>query len=176
MPIPSAEIPEVCLTRLVWVVTNTSQDVLSLLSQDNIIIETSEEYFKTIHTWMPVISKKRLNLGIAVHHRGPDIAMLFLAMRLITSSPGNSNTDRLYRLSKNFLASLEADGCASYLYLQALLLVALYEYSHAIYPAAWMTVGACTRYVELLGLSCAVRRGMELTPTVRLASSDLKSC
>lgn len=123
---------------------------------------------------MPVISKKRLNLGIAVHHRGPDIAMLFLAMRLITSPPGANNADCLYKLSKSFLASLEADGCASYLYLQALFLVALYECSHAIYPAAWMTVGACARYVELLGLSCSVARGMELTPTVRLVSVDLK--
>ncbi|KEF56228.1 uncharacterized protein A1O9_07809 [Exophiala aquamarina CBS 119918] len=150
MPLPSAEIPE---------------DVLSLLTQDNIIVETSEEYFNTIHTWMPVISKKRLNLGIAVHHRGPDSAMLFLAMRLITSPPGIDNASHLYKLSKSFLANLEADGCASYLYLQALLLVALYEYSHAIYPAAWMTVGACARYVELLGLSCSMARGMELTPT-----------
>jgi hypothetical protein len=116
---------------------------------------------------MPVISKKRLNLGLAVYHGGPDIAMLFLAMRLMITPPGSDNANFLYQLAKSFLASLEAAGCVSYLYLQALLLVALYEYSHAIYPAAWMTVGACARFVELLGLSCCVSTSTDLRPTVR---------
>ncbi|KAM6506559.1 hypothetical protein FSOLCH5_013533 [Fusarium solani] len=34
-----------------------------------------------------------------------------------------------------------------------MILVALYEYSQAIYPAAWMTVGACARYADLLGIT-----------------------
>lgn len=122
---------------------------------------------------MPVISKKRLNLGIAVYHGGPDIAMLFLAMRLIIIPPRSENANFLYKLAKGFLANLEAASCVSYIYLQALLLVALYEYAHAIYPAAWMTVGTCARIVELLGLSCCVSRGMELRPTVRPVHADL---
>jgi hypothetical protein len=114
---------------------------------------------------MPVISKKRLNLGIAVHHGGPDIAMLFLAMRLIISPPGEE-AEFLYELSKNFLATLESAGVVSYLCLQALLLVALYEYSQAIYPAAWVRVGVCTRYVELLGISCSASRNIEIRQSV----------
>jgi hypothetical protein len=31
--------------------------------------------------------------------------------------------------------------------------MAVYEYSHSIYPAAWMTVGACARFAELLGIT-----------------------
>lgn len=130
-------------------------------------METSEEFFTTIHVWMPVISKKRVDIGTAVHNGGPDVAMLFLAMRLIISSPDADDANHLYRLSKDFLAMLEAAGVISHLYLQALLLVALYEYSHAIYPAAWMTVGACARYVELLGLSSSPSNTNLIRPGVR---------
>lgn len=122
---------------------------------------------------MPIISKKRLNLGISVYHGGPDIAMLFLAMRLMISSPQGDQAEPLYRLCKSFLASLEAAGCASYQYLQALLLVAIYEHSHGIYPAAWMTVGTCARYAEFLGLSCSASRGIELRPVVSPIFADV---
>ena len=106
--------------------------------------------------------------------------MLFLAMKLITSPAGEDETPLIYYLSKKFLAMLEAGGMVSQLCLQAMLSVGLYEYSQAIYPAAWMTVGACARYVDLLGLSCkagystvmrpCVRRNR--FPYVRLASSN----
>ncbi|KAJ6142767.1 fungal specific transcription factor protein [Penicillium samsonianum] len=76
-------------------------------------------------------------------------------MKLITSRPeqGTSYQENpLYAVSKRFLAALESAGAVSLLYLQAMLLVAYYEYGHAIYPAAWMTIGACSRYSEILGL------------------------
>lgn len=36
--------------------------------------------------------------------------------------------------------------------LQATIFIALYEMGHAIYPAAYLTVGACARYGIALGL------------------------
>jgi hypothetical protein len=136
----------------------SSQDVLSVLSQGNEVLEISETFFSTIHTWFPIISKKRINLGMSLRNAGPDIAMLFTAMKLIISQPGSnmivdSSSDSLYRLAKNFLQLLEANGCLSLPCLQAMILIALYEYSHAIYPAAWMTIGACSRYADILGIS-----------------------
>lgn len=103
---------------------------------------------------MPIVSKKRMDLGTSVRNSGPDLAMLFLAMKLITSVPDpDSAVGSLYLAAKNFLAILEVSGEVSLLCLQAMVLVALYEYSHAIYPSAWMTVGACARYADVLGLS-----------------------
>ncbi|KAH8676577.1 hypothetical protein BGZ60DRAFT_402881 [Tricladium varicosporioides] len=129
-------------------------DVLALLSQGNVVVDTSTDYFNTIHTWMPIVSKKRMDLGIPVREGGPDIAMLFLAMKLITAQIDEVADGTLYSMSKGFLSGLEASGVVSLLCLQAMVLIALYEYSHSIYPAAWMTVGACARYAEILGLSC----------------------
>jgi hypothetical protein len=103
-----------------------------------------------------MISRKRINLGIPLRNGGSDLTMLFLAMKLVASVPdATSQDDRLYVVSKQFAASLELRGTISLPFLQALTLVALYEYSHAIYPAAWMTVGACSRYAEILGLPSA---------------------
>lgn len=81
--------------------------------------------------------------------------MLFLAMKLTTFSLPVENTGNnpLYLTAKGFLVTLEASGVVSLVYLQAMVLIAIFEYGHSIYPAAWMTVGACVRFAELLGLS-----------------------
>ncbi|USP80368.1 hypothetical protein yc1106_07642 [Curvularia clavata] len=76
LPHPSVSIPmeqSILLIR--------SKDVLALLNQGNVLIETSRDYFDTIHSWMPILSKKRMDLGISVHNSGSDLAMLFLAMK-----------------------------------------------------------------------------------------------
>ena len=36
--------------------------------------------------------------------------------------------------------------------LQAAVLIAVYEVGHAIYPAAYLTIGACARYGTMLGI------------------------
>lgn len=78
--------------------------------------------------------------------------MLFLAMKLITTIPDQGYDPALYKEAKAFIAQLQNDGTVSLLLLQAMILVAIHEYCHAIYPAAWMTIGACVRYSDLLGL------------------------
>ena len=95
-----------------------------------------------------------MDLGISVRNGGPDIAMLFLAMKLITAQADVVIDGKLYSLAKGFLATLEGSGFISLLCLQSMVLVALYEFGHSIYPAAWMTAGACSRYAEMLRLSC----------------------
>lgn len=100
------------------------------------------------------------------------MAMLFLAMKLLVSvpSPGEApEDDHVYIVSKQFVASLESRGMISLPFLQAMTLVALYEFGHAIYPAAWMTVGACARYAEILGLPSAKDIYRTLGPCVSLS-------
>ncbi|KAJ9151699.1 Fungal-specific transcription factor domain-containing protein, partial [Coniochaeta hoffmannii] len=140
VPKPSAEIP---------------MDVLEILSNANALQQAVTDYFNTVHCWFPIISKKRMNMGHPLHEGGTDLAMLFLAMKLVSSPPVNgvaSADSHLYVASKRFLALLESSGTISLMYLQAMILVAIYEFGHSIYPAAWMTVGACSRYAEILGL------------------------
>ncbi|KAH7176742.1 hypothetical protein EDB81DRAFT_773482 [Dactylonectria macrodidyma] len=140
-------------------------DVLELLGHGNAVVDTCRDYFATIHTWMPFISKKRLDLGISIQSGGPDLAMLFLAMRLVIAQAHEVADGKLYSLAKGFMASLESDGVISLFCLQAKVLLALYEYSHAMYPAAWMSVGACSRYSEMLGLASVGERVLLGQPT-----------
>ncbi|KAF5562480.1 hypothetical protein FPHYL_5674 [Fusarium phyllophilum] len=138
LPVPSGFIPA---------------PVLALLSQGNVVLDVSQSYFATIHTWFPMISKKRMDMGLPVQNAGPDLAMLFLGMKLVTTPAIDITDSSLYDTAKSFLASLESNGVVSLLCLQAMILVALYEYSHAIHPAAWMTIGSCARYSDILGIT-----------------------
>jgi hypothetical protein len=125
-----------------------------------------------------------MNLGIPLRNAGPDLAMLFLAMKLVTSSPAGTGTgaslrgrdDALYTRAKAFLALFEANGEVSSLCLQAMVLIALYEHGHAVYPAAWMTVGACVRYANMLGITPSGPRPGVLDQVARLLSSCLLRC
>ncbi|KAM7202393.1 hypothetical protein V8F33_002801 [Rhypophila sp. PSN 637] len=121
------------------------------------IQDATASYFDSIHPWFPIISKKRMSIGTSLQEGGPDIAMLFLAMKLV-AFPSHHATgippaqDPLYMASKRFLSLLEASGCLSLAHLQAKILVTIYELGHAIYPSAWMSIGSCARYMDIIGL------------------------
>lgn len=87
---------------------------------------------------------------------GPDLALLFLAMKLIISKPQDgieSSHNPVYVSAKRFLALLEASGAASLIVLQANILITTYEYGQSIYPAVWMSAGWCIRYGNMLGIN-----------------------
>ncbi|KAN0093658.1 hypothetical protein V8E51_016842 [Hyaloscypha variabilis] len=143
VPKPSLEIPV---------------DVLELLGDAGAIQATISEYFATIHKWMPIFSQKRLtrNMANPLWEAGPDLALLFLCMKLIISRPHDgiqSSQHPVYVSAKRFITLLEASGAATLLMLQANILVAWYEYGQAIYPAAYMTAGWCVRYGNMLGIN-----------------------
>ncbi|KAK3397818.1 hypothetical protein B0T20DRAFT_232564 [Sordaria brevicollis] len=157
--------------------------VYSLLTQDsqdpnNTIQEIATTYFSTVHLWFPFISRKRMTLGHTLHESGPDLAMLFLAMKLVVTLPregmdrGGVLDSEVYGAAKRMLGLLEASGCVSLLGLQAMVLVAVYEYGQGIMPAAWMTVGACARYAELCGLPGFKESSAVLGPVATWTESE----
>jgi hypothetical protein len=132
------------------------QCILQLLGDWDEIQLTATRFFKHIHQWMPFISKKRfydLYLQPSFHSR-PDVALLLLALKLITTfPPAGSRSPRtvVYNAIKHFYLRLE--GCFSILVLQAGVLIALYELGHGIYPAAFLSIGTCARYAHALGIN-----------------------
>ncbi|APA09844.1 hypothetical protein sscle_05g046140 [Sclerotinia sclerotiorum 1980 UF-70] len=116
------------------------------------------EYFGTIHHCLPIISHNRLErmLTTSPWDNGADLSLLFLCMKLITSKPVDGQECRqnpMYIAAKRFVALLEASGMVSLILLQASILITLFEYGQAIYPAAWMSAGWCSRYAILLGIN-----------------------
>lgn len=125
------------------------------LGDGNAIQQLVGEYFATIHASLPIVSKKRMHMGHALGQGGPDLAMLFLAMKLATTQPADGVAaahHAIYRTAKRFMSSLEHGGATSLMVLQSMVLIAYFEFGHGIYPSAWTTVGACVRFVDFLGL------------------------
>ncbi|KIA75693.1 hypothetical protein HK57_00508 [Aspergillus ustus] len=114
-------------------------------------------YFQTVHFYLPFVS----NIKIVRHIQSvegslkPDVALLLLCMKLAQEVPDihNPHSFALYDLAKDFSAKLCLRGIVSLRALQANILLLLYEIGHAIFPAAFMTVGACARQGIVLGLS-----------------------
>ncbi|KAI3545309.1 hypothetical protein CABS01_11291 [Colletotrichum abscissum] len=131
--------------------------ILSLVNESDKVKNSCDEYFKTIHIWFRFISAKKRLAAPFSENCEPDIVALALAMRLMTSDPDDNTCSYLYKQTKGLLDTLVARGVVSLPVLQAMILVALYEYCHAVYPAAWMSIGLCTRYIELVGVSWATR-------------------
>lgn len=109
------------------------------------------EFFETIHAWFPIVSKPRLygHLLNPLVPRRTDVALLILCMRLATLFPTEGLPIDLtpeYLAAKRFHSELEGAGAFSTQILQAGVLISLYEYGHAIYPAAYLSIGACARY------------------------------
>uniref|UniRef100_A0A0B7KIR7 Transcription factor domain-containing protein n=2 Tax=Bionectria ochroleuca TaxID=29856 RepID=A0A0B7KIR7_BIOOC len=94
-----------------------------------------------------------MDLEIPTQNQGPDLAMLFLAMKLCISDLNGTQKFSLYTICKDFLSTLERGGLMTLLGLQASILVALFEHIHVTYPAAWMSIGTCARYAMLLGVT-----------------------
>jgi hypothetical protein len=134
------------------------QDVLDHLGTGSSVKVVVDEYFSTVHQWMPIVSQMRLMSELRDPHweAGPDFALLLLCMKLIISRPPDtveSHQTPIYLSAKRFLALSEAAGTVSLRVLQAGLLITWYEYGQAVYPAAFMSAGWCVRYGNLLGVN-----------------------
>jgi len=131
---------------------------LHLLGEMNAIKFTATKCFKHIHCWMPFISKKRFfdcYLDPSFHSQ-PDVVLLLLSIKLVRELPPIHPPDArtpLYHAANHRHPEVEGSSIFSLPVLQASVLLALYELGHAIYPAAYLTIGACARYAYALGIN-----------------------
>ena len=107
-------------------------------------------YYITSHVWLPIISKARLyqSAGVPLGETSPDLALLFLCMRLVTQRLPQALEDPqtpYYLFVKEFHFLVESAGILSIHFLQAGILLATYELGHAIFPAAYLTIGRCVK-------------------------------
>ena len=137
-----------------------AEHILHLLGDADDVRATASNFFAHIHSWMPFISKKRfydLYLPSSFQSRS-DVVLLLLSLKLITTlpptSPRNPRTP-LYHAVKHFHLQVQDSSVFSLPVLQAGVLLALYELGHGIYPAAFLSVGACARYGHALGINCS---------------------
>ncbi|KAL6859522.1 hypothetical protein J3F83DRAFT_749264 [Trichoderma novae-zelandiae] len=132
---------DIAIPKLVADYVGTIADIQSI----------ANTYFDTIHTWMPILSKKHFssNLPNYLTHRRSELCLLVMCMKLSSSLTTAAKTV-LYRTAKQFHFEMELSGILSVAVLQAGVLISIYELGHAIYPAAFLSVGQCARYAAAL--------------------------
>ncbi|KAL2832766.1 fungal-specific transcription factor domain-containing protein [Aspergillus pseudoustus] len=138
--------------------------LLEVLGGIDKIRATADRFFTNIHPWMPFISKQRFysqHLS-AEPHFGAELIILSVAVRLITMYSPENPRHGLYPLAKYHYFRIEGSTAPSILILQANILIALYELGHGIYPAAYLTIGACARYMYALGINGTRSRSADM--------------
>lgn len=134
-----------------------SEDIYKIMGKTDELKKIARRWFDTIHTWFPILSKKRIELLLtdAGFDPTPDVALLFSTMHLLTdeSSDYRSNVrNNTYWIVKNYAVTLEVNAVMTPQLLQSKVLIALYEIGHGIYPAAYLSIGNCATFVKALGL------------------------
>lgn len=132
-------------------------DVTLQLGDSQQIRDTTAQFFQLTRSWMPIVNRKR-HLATALNPLAPSrrpTALLALCMKLcclpVLDDEGEGKSS-LYRLAKSFYSEVEGTESLSVQVLQAAVCIALFEIGNAIYPAAYLTVGACARYGTAMGL------------------------
>lgn len=98
----------------------------------------------------------------------PDVKLLLCAMSLISWSPyqhGMRSTPRTseYLSLKRAFLDAELAGLLTIPLLQAMILTSVYELGHAIYPAAYISIGSCVRLGLALELEKQSQQRLDLT-------------
>lgn len=112
-----------------------------------------DEFFNVADTWISFIPEKELRSGFSseFNNLNGEEMLLLACIRLVTEPlPGGDPATKQYLAVKMTFLNTEIYGVLSVRLLQSLLLLLLYEYGHGIYPGAYMTLGACTRYLAAL--------------------------
>ncbi|KAF2137186.1 uncharacterized protein K452DRAFT_321892 [Aplosporella prunicola CBS 121167] len=112
------------------------------------------KHFSDLHTYFPIISKVRIYQRITNPTQSllSDTKLLLACMQLFQQPDSTTPCSGLYLSCKSLYTNTERKNVYSVHLLQALLLIALYEIFHAIYPAAYITVGHCARLGISMGL------------------------
>lgn len=132
-------------------------DVAAHVGDTQQIRDIAAVLFSHDASWLPIVCRNHFfNASLnPLSPRRAESTLLALCMKLYCTTAvhnGGSQKTALYRTSKRYISEIEAAGLMSLHVLQATIFIALYEIGNAIYPAAYLTVGACARYGIALGL------------------------
>lgn len=130
------------------------KEYASLLGSLVEVDHVKTRYYLSIHTWMPIVSKLRLN-RLTEHARGPlkaDVVFLLLCMKLLVTREKRPRSSTLYASARKLSKELELKDIITLRTIQAGVLLSMYEVGHGIYPAAFLTISCCARQGVALGL------------------------
>lgn len=117
--------------------------------------ETTKAFLQLTKSWMPIVNGKRhlaAVLNPLVPLRRPT-ALLALCMKLCCLPVDKVEEKRLlYELVKKLYAEVEGQEDPCVQVMQSAAFIAVYEIGDAIFPAAYLTIGALARYGMAMGM------------------------
>jgi hypothetical protein len=117
-------------------------EVLAIIQSDNTIRSLVDVLFRSIHSWLPILSQKRLLQKINDFDSDTNIglSLLLLCMKLVSDVPsGNVATSPLYSMVKQLYFQMENAAFISFQLLQSAILIAIFEIGHGIHPAGYLS-------------------------------------
>ncbi|PON28105.1 hypothetical protein TGAM01_v203242 [Trichoderma gamsii] len=128
-------------------------DIAKHISHATILRSVTTEFFRSIHTWFPIVYKKAFLTQVfnPLAKRRAELSLLALCMKLVCE-PSLGVTAALYHAGRQFLLEVMSSGMLSTHVLQAGILIVIYEMGQAIYPSAYFTLGQCVQYSHILGI------------------------
>ena len=117
----------------------------------------SDSYFNSVHHRMSILSKGRVDERLQdLSASAPaDFVALCLSMLLVQQQPlthTRGMQSSLYIVMKSVISLLEAVKYQSLEIIQCRLLLTFYEMGHGMFPAASLSIGACSRLARFIGL------------------------
>jgi hypothetical protein len=131
-------------------------EILDILQSSPSIHSLCETYLRSVHSWLPMLSQKRLFQKVNNFSADADmgLALLLLCMRLVSEIPTEQErpaTSPIYCIAKDFYSRVENSRLISLQLLQSAILIAIYEIGHGIYPAGYLSVGHAARLGIMIG-------------------------
>jgi hypothetical protein len=141
-------------------------------------LQVALNYWDRVHWWMPIISKTRLyshSLNPLVSY-GVDMLLLLSTMKLLSWHPQQASwPEKEYKAIRHALFEAENAGILTLKLLQAKVLLTIFQFGHAIYPAAYFSVGSCARFGTALGVDqCLLSTCLAASNEVRMDNEEKK--
>jgi hypothetical protein len=128
-------------------------------ADDHYIEDVVTRYFNGVHTWIPIISRKRFIDRFQPPNIIPtaDFSILLLVMRLLAQFPSpdpdiDQEREILYLATKTLFTQVQPFVPTSLALVQAGILLSRYEQAHGMIDAAYITCGTASRMAFSLGL------------------------
>ncbi|KAF8861877.1 hypothetical protein BDZ45DRAFT_586331 [Acephala macrosclerotiorum] len=130
------------------------------LPDDQVIEAAVDNYFQTLHHWVPFLHQSRFRLCLAQPQYRQELAIVLHAMVCATmkflapENYGLEQSDVKYQIRRSRQAViLSAMSCPSIEHLQALIIIAFDHMGCGEMKKAWSLVGSLTRTIEYLRMT-----------------------
>lgn len=134
-----------------------------------------DAFLSSAHRWLPIVSRKLLRTDLRPTSRSDGCSLLLLlTMKLCASLSAQApqQDSELYQLTARLCSEAEAAGAVSLRLVQSLVLLAVFEIAHAVYPAAYLTVGRAARMAMLAGMHDRARAQQLFKPADTWSSDE----